>query len=200
MIKHLSFMRLFALSASIVAAGLLALATPHTVHADTTTHATVEFSMPADAAVSIKAMPNLDFGSKQISTSASDYSAETVSAPVEVTNPGFKQGWTLTVQASDFATADQARDIKGAELTFAHTDVNPTDATNISAKPTTADDGTTIQAGSDAQTLISAAKGAGIGTYQANYAPTAVSLHVPAGNVAADYSADLNWTMANSVM
>ncbi|WP_164509984.1 WxL domain-containing protein [Lacticaseibacillus porcinae] len=199
MIKSLSFTRLVALSTSIIAAGLLALATPHTVHADTTTQATVEFSMPENAAVSIKAMPNLDFGTKQITTSGADYTADSVSAPVEVTNPGFQEGWTLNVEASNFATADQSRSIKGAELTFAHTDVNPTDDTNISAKPTTEQAGTTIQAGAAGATLISADKGAGIGTYQANYTPSSVSLHVPAGNVAADYSANLNWTMTNSL-
>lgn len=199
MIKHFSFVRLFVLSTSIIAAGLLAIAVPTTVHADTQTEATVEFSLPADAAVSIKAMPDIDFGMQEISTAAKDIAAKTVSAPVEVTNPGFQNGWTLTVAASDFANTDNSRTIKGAQLTFAHTTVAAADGTNVSQAPKTNEAGTTINAGSDAATLISADKGAGIGTYQADYAPDSVSLHVPAGNVSSDYKADLNWTMSNSL-
>lgn len=198
MIKHSTFARFFALSTSVIAAGALAIVVPTTVHADTQTHATVSFSMPKDATVSIKAMPDIDFGSEQIATTATDIAAKTVSAPVEVSNPGFQNGWTLTVAASDFANTENTRTIKGAELTFAHTAVAATDDTNISKAPTTSESGTVIEAGSDAALLISAAKGAGIGTYQANYAPNAVSLHVPAGNVSSDYQADLDWTMTNS--
>lgn len=142
-------------------------------------------------------VPNIDFGTQQISAQAKDVDAETISAPITVTNPGFENGWTLTVAASDFSNSDQTRTIKGAQMTFDQTQVSAAEQTNVSLAPTSTR--ATITAGGDAQPIMTAAKNSGIGTYNAQYQATEVHIHVPAGNVEATYSADLNWSMTNSV-
>lgn len=197
MIKQSASLRLFALLGGIITAALLAVAVPTHVHADTTTQATVSFSMADDAAVSISDMPNIDFGTQQVTAQAQDVEAQSVSAPVTVTNPGFSNGWTLTVAASDFSNSDKTRSIKGANMTFDQAHVTAADSSNVSAAPTSTS--AKVVAGGDAQPIITAAKNTGIGTYNTQYQTTQVHLHIPSGNVEAAYNADLNWSMTNSV-
>jgi spore coat protein U-like protein len=197
MIKQPVLLRFYALFGGIIAAIFLAVAVPTHVHADTTSTAQIGLSMADDAALSISDVPNIDFGSQKVSATDTDVHAETISAPVTVTNPGFENGWTLTVAASNFSNSDKTRTIKGAKMTFDQATVTAQDAANVSVAPTSTS--ATIVAGGDAQPIISAAKNAGIGTYNAQYQATQVHLHVPSGNVEASYSADLNWSMTNSV-
>ncbi|KRL39567.1 WxL domain-containing protein [Lacticaseibacillus manihotivorans] len=195
MIKHLSFVRLTVLSA--VAATFFAVALPVKVHADTTQHASVTLKMADGAQVAISDAPNINFGTTAINSNGTDKDADNIDAPVTVTNPGFADGWTLKVAASNFTDAQTNRTIKSAQMTFDTATVAADDQNNVSAAPVAQQ--AVLTTGGAAQKIVGAADHAGVGTFSATFNPSNVHLHIPAGNVEGNYSADLTWTLVNGV-
>lgn len=180
---------------SAVFAALLALGTPVVAHADSATStASVSFTMPKNSCVAIDKVPDIDFSAAKYSSKAQDVDASSVDTAVSVTNPGFANGWSVSVAATDFVSADDQDQIHSAQLTFDQAAVQS--ATTAVASDTAS---TTITTGGDAATLISADAQSSRGTTTAKYAATAIHLHIPAGNAKADYNANLDWTLSNAV-
>ncbi|KRM55836.1 WxL domain-containing protein [Lacticaseibacillus sharpeae] len=195
MIKQ-SFLGVVAVAAAAIVLGITG--NTQSAKADTTTHATVTFTLPEDSKIEITSMPNIDFGSEQVNTSGQDIQAKNIDAPLSIDNPGFATGWHVDVAASNFTTSDKSVSLAGAAIKFTNGSVKATAAGNVSTVPTVQP--TTVQAGSDSQTLVNAAAGTGVGAYDTSFANTEVSLDIPSGNVAADYTSDLTWTLANTPM
>lgn len=192
--KHLVLVALGAFSAVIAA--LCALGTPVVAHADSATStASVSFTMPKNSTVAIDKVPDIDFSAAKVSNQAQDVDASSVDTAVSVTNPGFANGWSVSVAATDFVSANDQERIHSAQLTFDQAAIQSA-AAAVAPSDTAA---TTITTGGDAATLISANAQSSRGTTTANYAATAIHLHIPAGNAKADYSADLDWTLSNAV-
>ncbi|WP_461214724.1 WxL domain-containing protein [Lacticaseibacillus sp. GG6-2] len=151
--------------------------------------------MPKNSCVAIDKVPNIDFSAAKYSSKAQDVDASSVDTAVSVTNPGFANGWSVSVAATDFVSADDQDQIHSAQLTFDQAAVQS--ATTATASSDTAS--TTITTGGDAATLISTNAQSSRGTTTAKYAATAIHLHIPAGNAKADYNANLDWTLSNAV-
>lgn len=166
--------------------------------ADTTTKASVTFTLPADSKVAITSMPDIDFGSTEVSTNQQNIKAQTVSAPLSVDNPGFASGWSVAVQASKFIDSAKGVALNGATIKFGAADVQAAVASNVSTAPKaqTVD----VAADGEAVPVLSAAAGTGVGAFNATYDANSLSLDIPSGNVAANYSAALTWTLTDSVI
>lgn len=197
MIKHLSLVHLSALVAGLAA--LCAFGPPTTVSADDvqTSTASVTFTMPKDSAVAASDMPTIDFSSAKVSSSAQDVTADSVDAPVAVTNPGFANAWSVSVAASDFTNTDNTQQIHSALLTFDATAAQSGNADSVATAPTVTD--TTITTGGDQAALVKADRNGSAGTFKTEFASSAVHLHIPAGNTAGDYSAKLKWTLTDAI-
>lgn len=181
--------------ASAVVAALCALATPVVAHAGSAAStAAVSFVMPNNSSVTADAVPDIDFSPATVSGQAQTVAAHCADATVAVTNPGFASGWSVSVAASDFVSADAHRRIRSAQLTFASATVQAPGAVEAPAKTAP----TTLTTGGDAVTLVSAAAHS-VGQTTATYAASGIRLHIPAGNADANYSAKLNWTLSNAV-
>lgn len=164
-----------------------------------TVHSTAGITLQADPddqnhTLALKSLPNIDFGSQQITVSQSNFQAQSVDAPVAVANPGLDEGYTLSVQAGNFTNADQAQTLKGAQLQFATTTAVPTDQSNVSQPPLM--QAVTLDANGAAQPLLVAPSGTGVGEFHAKYTNPQVALSLPAGNVAGQYQATLSWSLA----
>ncbi|WP_127848400.1 WxL domain-containing protein [Lacticaseibacillus hulanensis] len=166
--------------------------------ADTTTQASVTLTMPADSKIAIISMPNIDFGSTEVSTSAKNVQAKSIDAPLSVDNPGFATGWAVDVQAGEFTDSSKNVNLHGAQIKFTGANVKPQVASNVSVAPVA--QSVTVASGADAQTLLNADKGTGVGAFDANFGSDNVSLDIPSGNVEGSYSANLTWTLTDSVM
>lgn len=161
-----------------------------------------------DLPVELKSAPSVDFGNKTLNTAADSYTAETVSAPIEVLNPGIATPWTVSAEATEFTDSTTNTVLKGAVLTMSNPDVsiNNGKATQSAAAnantltfPTTA----AITAFSSAATVKDEATGEtktqGVGTNDATFSKENVKLDVPAGNVQGSYTSNITWTLTNSV-
>lgn len=160
-----------------------------------TTNGTITLS--PGGAITLDKAPYLDFGTKPISTTATTYSTSG-SAPIQVTNPGFASGWSVSVAATAFTTGKY--DLKGAELKVNALTITPDDPDNKSEYPNSVK--STIEPGGDSVKVLSAdaatadADAAGVGVWNDSW--DKVTLSVPAGNVAGDYKASLNWTLTDA--
>ncbi|WP_125710833.1 WxL domain-containing protein [Lacticaseibacillus porcinae] len=165
------------------------------VHADVTsdTAATTKGSitLTTGGAITLNQAPDLDFGQKPISTTATTYTTKG-SAPIQVTNPGFTSGWSVSVAASKFTTGKY--DLKGAELTVNVKNIAAADGSNTSASPDAPHNA--IEPGGSAVNVFSAATDAGVGVWNNSW--DTVILAVPAGNVAGDYKSELTWTLSDA--
>jgi hypothetical protein len=165
------------------------------VHADVTsdTAATTKGSieLTTGGAITLNQAPDLDFGTKPISTTATTYTTKG-SAPIQVTNPGFTSGWSVSVAASKFTTGKY--DLKGAELTVNVKNIAAADDSNTSTSPDAPHN--VIATDDSAVTVLSAATDAGVGVWNDSW--DTVTLSVPAGNVAGDYTSTLTWTLADA--
>lgn len=156
-------------------------------------------TLTAGSAITLDTAPNLDFGSQPISTTKATYTTSG-STPIQVTNPGFASGWHVSVSSSKFMNGDT--ELKGAELILNNTTTSAADQTNLSGKAVgLADeaidaDKATIVPGGAALSVLNAAAGDGVGVWNSSW--DKVSLDVPAGNVAGDYSATLTWSLDNA--
>ncbi|MBC2369255.1 WxL domain-containing protein [Listeria booriae] len=134
-------------------------------------------------ALTIDFLSNIDFGTQKVSGQSEKYYAENKNPYIQVTDKrGTGAGWTL----------------KGAEMSLTDGEVR-TQSDNQSAAPTTSD----ITLNGNTQSVLSAEANAGMGTWLDVYPGTEgnnenVSLYVPAGNLAGDYSTAITWTLEDS--
>lgn len=75
MIKQ-SFLGVVAVAAAAIVLGITG--NTQSAKADTTTHATVTFTLPEDSKIEITSMPNIDFGSEQVNTSVRTFRRRTL--------------------------------------------------------------------------------------------------------------------------
>ncbi|MBC1359496.1 WxL domain-containing protein [Listeria booriae] len=148
-------------------------------------------------ALTIDFLSNIDFGTQKVSGQSEKYYAENKNPYIQVTDKrGTGAGWTLTAAATDFK--DGSKTLKGAEMSLTDGKVR-TQSDNQSAAPTTSD----VTLNGSSQAVLSAEANAGMGTWLDVYPGTEgnnenVSLYVPAGNLAGDYSTAITWTLEDS--
>ncbi|MBC1307728.1 WxL domain-containing protein [Listeria booriae] len=148
-------------------------------------------------ALTIDFLSNIDFGDQKISNSTQTYKALNKNPYIQVTDKrGTGDGWVLTAVATNFK--DNAKVLKGAQMSFKNGQVR-TKADNQSAAPTASD----ITLNSNAQTVFSAGENAGMGTWLDVYDGTDganenVTLSVPSGNLAGDYTSSITWSLENT--
>jgi len=157
-----------------------------------TTQAEIELTQGDKKDITLDTVPGVKFGSNESKNETVTYPAKTVSDHVQVTNPGNAEGWDVQVSGTAFKEGN--KEIKGAKLKFANGKVTPNDGANESDLPTTKD--TTITP--DAQSILTAGAGAGVGAFTLTHTATSVSLYVPAGNIAGNYSSTLTWKLVNA--
>lgn len=147
---------------------------------------------PDNNTVKLTNAPNVDFGSDAIGAKELNLPAMTVDDPITVENPGLADGWTVQVAGTSFVNGSTT--LKGAKFNFTKGAITSEDPNNQSGDPT----GKDVKVSDDATTIFSADKGAGIGTWSSTYATSNVTLDIPAGNVAGDYTSTLTWTLVNT--
>ncbi|WP_125767770.1 WxL domain-containing protein [Lapidilactobacillus wuchangensis] len=161
-----------------------------------------------DSVIKLMNVPDINFGSKQLTGEAIKFTQadETATSlvPIKVLNQGIASGWNLTVQRTNFTTA--APDsvlLKGAVLKFGKgsIDLNSDGLKATDGKDYAADNLLTVDTA--AKTVLLAEKDGeeyqGVGENTKTLAATDFTLDVPANNTAGTYSADLTWTLANTV-
>lgn len=192
--KHVALSSLF-----VMVVGGLAFGTPASVSAATSYTSTmaVRFTMPKTATVSASHLPAIDFSSTKVSEAAQDVTADHVDAPITVTNPGFANAWRVSVAASNFTSVDHRHQIRSAQLTFdaTATQSDSHDAATTAPMVTT----TTVTTGGDAVALVKASSTDAAGSFKTTFASSAVHLHIPAGNVAGRYAAQLQWVLTDAI-
>ncbi|EUJ33690.1 cell surface protein with WxL domain [Listeria floridensis FSL S10-1187] len=165
--------------------------------------------------LSIDRASNIEFGDQDISAADQDYYAKldklllqdgtTKQVPnyVQVTDKrGTSAGWTLQVtQQGQFKSAVNGNILVGAQLSFANINTN---GTSLAAPPTPATDFEIEVAHiGQANTVLTAAAGKGMGTWFANFGTSAngeksIKLHVPGTSIKAaneEYSTTLTWNL-----
>lgn len=123
------------------------------------------------------------------------------SSDVAVNNPGTTDPWTVTVKADNFTKTNDIKEgetaptLLGAVINFdgvvASGNKDTATKAAVAAKPA-------VTAGGDAETILSADSGNGVGTWM-NRLSNDTNLSIAAGNVAGTYSSNLTWTIANTV-
>ena len=145
----------------------------------------------------------LDFGSFELSGTTEIYSVSNKvegikTKKVQVTDRrGTGAGWTLKVKSSEFTDeTDTKKILKGATLSFPKGRMDKTEG-NTSAEPTKEDNVTLMTGDAEVKTFMTAAAGAGLGSWMNVMNSDEVKIEVPAGNLAGSYSATLEWSLAN---
>lgn len=161
------------------------------------TTATAEFDMSPNAAISLDSAPDIGFGSNIAPNSKSNgsYTASTLSAPLEVSNPGLASGWTVQLKNTPFT--DAAGDtLGGAELSLGNASVAAGNSGNPSTAPTAA---TAPLTGTGANQVVfsSPAKG-GLGIWDSDYTLDDVNLTVPSGQLPGTYTSTLTWQLSDT--
>lgn len=174
-----------------------ALAAGDTVKPATTT-ATAELTA-GDGTVALTQTPDIDFGQHAAPNGSAKgaFTAKTVSAPIEVNDPGIGKGWNLQVSNTAFTDATSGAQLQGAQLGLGVGAVKATNADNPSTAPT--GQKVTLNGDSQNQTILTAPNKGGLGTWQTTYQPADVTLTVPAGQLAGKYSSTLTWQLGNTV-
>ncbi|WP_407891857.1 WxL domain-containing protein [Lacticaseibacillus sp. N501-2] len=172
--------------------------TPTKTKANTTAkiNLTVENSKVGLNGITLDQAPAIDFSDQTLVATGYTYKSKSITGALQVTNPGVDQGWTVQVSSSAFASDKNT--LKGAVLTLnAGTVSNGQDNQSKAATPNAV---TLNGSGAENANALTAADGTvGVGVTTESFAATDASLKVPAGNVAGDYSANLNWTLTDSV-
>lgn len=169
-----------------------------------TTTATVGLTQdPDNAAVELTNAPNIKFGQQELGADPLSLNAANIDDDgIVVSNPGLANGWVVNVKASAFEDLNNQKTLKGAELSIAKGTIAATDDGNESTAPTS--NAVVIKNKvsdsniNEDQPIFSATQGAGIGTWKNTHALTDVTLDIPAGNVAGDYTSTLTWTLTDA--
>lgn len=152
--------------------------------------------------LSIDYVSNIEFGEHEITSGTQVYNAQNENPFVQVSdNRGTGAGWTLSATASEFASTDGSKVLKGAELSFKNGEVK-TKPNNVSKEAVHHD--VTFN-NSDAKVLMDAGVDAGRGTWIDVFSGEAgnndkVQLKVLEGSADAgvDYTATINWELADA--
>ncbi|AVK61032.1 hypothetical protein C5Z25_04320 [Lactobacillus sp. CBA3605] len=189
-----------ALMSTILSLGSLLSTIPATAESAETT-ADVDLKQSAtDNSIALDQAPTYQFKDLELSASRRDYTATAVNDHLIVRNPGVESGWQVTAKISDFKRlgnrqSDGANQLVGAQLTLMSGIVAPTEDDNPSVRPVTTNN---IVLSDQDQAIMTAAKGAGLGTYQLEHINSQVKLSVPSGNRTGTYQAKITWTLGNA--
>ncbi|MQS53574.1 WxL domain-containing protein [Companilactobacillus mishanensis] len=151
---------------------------------------------PDNNKITLNSAPDIDFGVLKIGKAISGQEATTVSDTVKVSNPGIDSGWSVLVQTGSFdgtATAGGAATLKGVVLHFTPGTVTA-DSENAGDLPI----GTKVDSNGEAQPILGAVAGTGIGDFTQKHETSDVTIDIPQGNVAGTYQANLTWTLSNA--
>lgn len=150
--------------------------------------------------LTIDAISALEFGSFELSGKTEVYSVTNQvdgikTKKVQVTDRrGTGSGWDLQVKSSEFADkTDDKKILKGATLSFPQGRMDKTEG-NTSAEPLVSEI-TLLTGNAQADSFMKAEAGAGIGSWMNVMDSSEVKITVPAGNLAGDYSATLEWSL-----
>lgn len=162
------------------------------------TKGTIELTLPKNEdgssnGIELTKAPSIDFGSQEIKSDGGDYQSKTIDSALQVINHGVDQDWTVTLTAGEF-TGDKGT-LTGATLSLAKGTAAAEAQDNKSGAAEAV-----AYTGNVANTVFSAAKGNGVGTWNDTFNGTDANLNVPAGNVAGSYTADLTWNLNNAPM
>lgn len=158
-----------------------------------TTEATINLSQDEENKdITLDQVPGVNLGSHVNKNTTTTYNADTIDGAIKVTNPGNDSGWSVQVNASDFA--DGSKTLRGAKLTFANGTTTADDEQNASKLPTSPD----VTLNTSNQTIVTADAEEGIGHFTTTHTQDNVSLLVPAGNSAGAYASTLTWTLTNA--
>jgi hypothetical protein len=146
------------------------------------------------AKLSLDSTPNIDFGSQLISADGNTFSSATIDNPLQVTNPGLDEGWSVTVASSAFT--DGSKKLKGAQFKLNAGTVTNSSAADVSGLASATDFAPSADGSSQ---IVFEAKDStvGVGVNKDSFAATSATLDVPAGNVAGNYTSNLTWTLTD---
>lgn len=150
-------------------------------------------------ALRIDYVSNIDFGSQKISSETKKYTAVTPAKFFEAQVSDLRgngAGWNLQVSYDSENPGFVSEDgtvLAGAELKLpAGTAKSALD--NQSQPAETA----AVTVNAEAQNIMTASKKAGLGTWEDQMDAQRISLKVPSGNLAGNYSATLVWTLTDA--
>jgi len=157
---------------------------------------TSDATLTTTQTLSLEQTPTISFGTQQYSLSKQTYTPTSIT-PLQVANPGFSSGWTLTVAASPFTDATTKSTLSGSVFTIDPTtsELTADDSTDVSPMPTYI---TPVTLSTTASKIETAAAGAGVGGYTTAYKSADASLYVPAGNLPGAYTSTVTWTLADA--
>ncbi len=160
----------------------------------------------------IDAVPNFDFGSTSISGDTITLEKTTKSAIQVSDRRSVGSGWKLDVKLGDFNNVDSTKTGKEAKLKgvsmklviigdlvpeLGNTNIAPdTTPIEISSGGSSA---TLMSAASDTEDVTGIGRGSWMGRFSDGIAETKTSLFVPGGNYEGQYSADLVWTLSQTL-
>lgn len=146
--------------------------------------------------LTIDNVSNLDFGSFKLSSDSMTLTAnkdKTVNPSAQVTDKrGTGAGWNLQVEISDFESSDN-HVLKGAQLTLPKGEIKTNNVDN-----TLAPEVFSLKVNNEPQTVMSASKDKGLGTWADSFNKEQTELMIPAGNFVGEYAATLTWTLSNA--
>lgn len=160
------------------------------------TKAKVEITKDDEAKVELTQAPEIDFGSHKTSDNLKGIAAVSLDSPITVKNGGVEKGWTINVANSDFT--DGTTPFTGAVINLKSGNVSADDTTNNSAEPTSSDVVLSGGDGTASQTIFKAAPDAGYGTWHNTHDVAKVTLDLPDGTKAGNYTSTLTWTLENT--
>lgn len=181
-----------AASLAVLAGGSASAATSTQVGTSNVTANLTAPAKPDDQTLTLNKVPDLDFGTKEITASALDLAQTTKAADSKVSvsdSRGTGAGYTVTVALSGAFKDASSHTLAGSTLTLNNTDAMSTDSGATLANNTSATLGDT-----SAQTIITAAKDQGLGNW--NYTINNSNLRVLPGMYAGAYKGQLTWTLA----
>ncbi len=177
-----------------------------------------------DGLLTITDASSLNFGSKEIGTTALNFTEDNAPTLTVQDIRGEADGWNVAVSLGDFEEVDalgapvaSGKKLKGVRLfypapvltttaTAINADKKPVGITNAADVSFTDEAVTGVMVSAEAvpssKVLINAAKGDGNGLWTATYGETAadakIELQVPEGNLAGLYQADLTYTLSDA--
>lgn len=197
-----------AVAAAFAGLGLVSTTTANAATADpTTTQASVDLTAGTgtSGAVTLVSAPSIKFTAADALNGSATTAAATVNGKLVVKNAGATTGWNVTLAASPMTATDANESTKTNTLTGGLYTLSTTpkaDVTGTDTNTSTAPDSKTVEVntGSDttgsASPIMSAAAGAGVGTWDGGLAST--SLAVPSSAVEGSYTSTLTWALNNA--
>lgn len=154
----------------------------------------VAFTTPAENALILKDVANLEFGTHEISANDETYKSETDTTSVVQDIRGTSAGWVLQVAETAQFKAGKT------ELTGAVIKLDTPTLDESSTAKATPKTGVTLSADGTASTIMTAAQGEGNGLAVEKFATNAASLSVPGATVknAAGYKTTLVWNLLDT--